>query len=215
MRSILAAGLFLVVASVAATDFYRCEVDGEKVFQDRPCDGDLGRISAEPRSTPAPQTRRDVQVDQQPSQRAAGYGVRDELRTSDAVQPRGHIRSAHGDHCDFVNVAYDDARYFFPSASGRLIVMRFEDATCMSVRGRDIAMDNRIRIAQRVGRWYSHSDADWQAYPLEKAPGPLQARGYCMRSGKYPVTVVLDFVVENGAITEVPHTMGLMNCGEN
>jgi len=128
-----------------------------------------------------------------------------------AGQPKGFISNENGDQCGYTQTV-DDLKHLH-SLPAKTTTMVFDDPNCMAET--DLGyMVNIMMINNMIAKWYSHNDADFQTRENELfATSALQKQGRCMQSATYPnVGVAIDYVIEDGSITQVIHAKTVGGC---
>ena len=124
---------------------------------------------------------------------------------------RGYIISQSGEKCWYTQSIQENSHHFFGRATQNVTVMTFDEDDCMSYKDDFQLAVNEQQINNIISRWYSHPDAAFMTNPGKlKAPSGLQTTGWCMQSTKYPlIAITIDYISNDGAITEVMHGQGL------
>lgn len=135
------------------------------------------------------------------------------IYASNNFQPKGHIQNDRGQKCTYTQTTNHESTYFHGTLTGRAGTIDFDDPMCMSESDFGLRI-NKMLINNIISRWYSHSDAAFKTKAKELYPSsPLQKKGQCIQSGKYPVIgITVDYEIHNSSIVRVRHGSSVQGC---
>jgi hypothetical protein len=132
---------------------------------------------------------------------------------SGEFQPRGHIQNDQGQRCSYTQTTDNDSVYFHGTLAGRMGTITFDDPRCMSAS--EMGLDvNTMMINNVIAGWYSHRDAAFKTRVHELyASSPMQRRGLCIQSSKYPaIGITVDYEIQSKSIGRVRHGSSIQGC---
>lgn len=127
-------------------------------------------------------------------------------------QPKGFIATDSGKHCSYTQTTQNGVKYFH-ELPGTHSTLTFDDPACMKDTGLGLDI-NKMMVNNTLARWYSHQDAAFKTTVSNTyRTSPLQVRGQCIQSAKYPsIGIAIEYVVANHSITQVKHAATVGAC---